>query len=400
MSVNVWNKSHMLESHHRTNWKQLASSFRLKETAIRLDTSEISEKCEVGLNPRFPSIFAQDHPAERLSSSFPPAGSASGSTHEKDRDEEISKASECQSDVIDSVSAPPDILLLYWTLVKDGVPPRGYESQFAILETAILKGARRALKRTAGSDNLTAAVWLHQRNLQSQQKQHSERLAVDQFLLAALDRPSKFRARWQEKYYDGPNARPDAEQALRTKWLQELEALLMGTKTPMGEALSNKLGDRSFLGGGRRASTLRARVRASKKYLAWLAVSADVAFPSGVSRLTGFLESRHSEPCNRGALKAAHQCMAFLEDVAGIDEKLTTNALHGRVQGAPRHSAARAHAETGTPVPCGSFGVARRIGPLRKCNLLPPGLRVVVAPSVLGDTQVRGPPRTQSGKRL
>ena len=101
----------------------------------------------------------------------------------------------------------------------------------------------------------------------------------------------------------------------------------MGTKTPMGEVLSNRQGDRSFLGGGRRASTLRARVRASKKYLALLAVSADVAFPS-VSHLIGFLESRHSDPCNRGALKAAHQCMAFLEDVAGIDEKLTTNALY------------------------------------------------------------------------
>ena len=96
----------------------------------------------------------------------------------------------------------------------------------------------------------------------------------------------------------------------------------------MGEVVSSRQGDRSFLGGGRRASTLRARVRASKKYLAWLAVSADVAFPSEVSHLTGFFESRHSEPCNRGALKAAHQCMAFLEDVAGIDEKLTTNAFY------------------------------------------------------------------------
>ena len=76
-----------------------------EKTAIRLDTSEISEKCEVGLNPRFSSIFAEDHPAERLSSS------SQDPRHEKDRDEEISKASECQSAVIDSVSAPPDILL-------------------------------------------------------------------------------------------------------------------------------------------------------------------------------------------------------------------------------------------------------------------------------------------------
>ena len=278
------------------------------------------------LEPSIFEHFCRDPPAERLSSSFPPASSAPGSAHVKNRDKEIGKASKSQSTVMDSVLAPLDILLLYWTLVKDGVLPRGYESQFGILETAIVKGARRALKRTAGSDNFKAAVWLHQRNLQSQQKQHSERLAVDQFLLAALDRPSKFSARLQEKYNDGPNARRDAEEALRTKWLQELEALLMGTKTLMGEVLSNRQGDRSFLGGGRRAS--RARVRAPKKYLAWPAVSADVAFPSEVSHLTGFLESRHSEPCNRGALRAAHQCMVFLEDVAGIDEKLTTNALY------------------------------------------------------------------------
>ena len=60
----------------------------------------------------------------------------------KDRDEEIGKASQSRSTVMDAVLAPPDILLLYWTLVKDGVLPRGYESQFAILETAILKGER------------------------------------------------------------------------------------------------------------------------------------------------------------------------------------------------------------------------------------------------------------------
>ena len=230
------------------------------KTARRLDTPEISEKREVGLNPRFSSSFAEDPPAERLSSSFPPAGSASGSAHEKDRDEEIGKASQSQSAVMDSVLAPPDILLLHWTLVKDGALPRGCESQFAIIETAILKGARRAPKRTAGSDNLRA----------------TRGRSVP---LGSFGPSLKIPCTLAGKYYDGPNARRDAEEALRTKWLQELEALLMGTKTPMGEALRNRPGDRSFLGGGRRASTLRARVRASKKYLAWLAVSADVAFP-------------------------------------------------------------------------------------------------------------------------
>ena len=74
--------------------------------------------------------------------------------------------------------------------------------------------------------------------------------------------------------------------------------------------------------------TLRARVRAAEKYLSWLAVSPDVAFLERVAHFTSFLESRHSEPCNRGALKAAHQCMVFMEDVTGVEEKLTTNASY------------------------------------------------------------------------
>ena len=279
----------------------------------RLGVSQFSEKSEHGSETRFSDVCSEDYPAEQLSSSFQSPVKASGSISIR----------AAQSD-----PAAPAILLLYWTLVKDGVLPGGFEAQFALLETAILRGAKRALNRAAGSDNLTAAVWLHQRSLQDKQKERSERLAVDQFLLAALERPSKFKARWQEKYYDGPNARRDAEEALRAKWLQELEVILKGTKTPMGAALENRLGDRNLLGGGRRASTLRARVRASRKYLAWLAVSADVAFPSEVSHLTGYLESRHTEPCNRGALKAAHQSMAFLEDVAGVEEKLTTNAFY------------------------------------------------------------------------
>ena len=109
--------------------------------------------------------------------------------------------------------APPEVLLLYWTLVRDGVLPGGHESQFASLEHAILKGATAGSDNLSwigqpGSDNLTSAVWLHQRCAQKKEKQRSERLR--QFLSAALDRPSKFRARWEEKYYDGHNARRDA----------------------------------------------------------------------------------------------------------------------------------------------------------------------------------------------
>ena len=105
--------------------------------------------------------------------------------------------------------------------------------------------------------------------------------------------------------------------ALRSKWLPGLGALLRGTGTPMVKILDDTAGDCNILGGGTRASTRRARVRAAKKYLSWLALSAEVVFPSQVSHLTGFLETRHSEPLLQGSLKGPHQCMVFLEDVAG-----------------------------------------------------------------------------------
>ena len=104
-------------------------------------------------------------------------------------------------------------------------------------------GNSRHFKRTAYSDNLSSAVWLHWRLKQCQQKQRSEKLAVDQFLLASTERPTKLKACWQEKFFDGPAARKDAEEALRNKWPQELESLLKGTGTPMGKILNTKAGD-------------------------------------------------------------------------------------------------------------------------------------------------------------
>ena len=157
------------------------------------------------------------------------------------------------------------------------------------------------------------------------------KVVTDQLLLAALARPTKFRTRWQQQYHDGPTARRDAEEALRKKWLSELEALIRGTGTPMAQVLDTRADGSTILGGGRRATTLRARVRGARKYLGWLAVAHGRVFPSEPAHLTGFLEARHSEPCNRGSLKAAHQSFVFLESVAGVEEKMTTGALYGAV---------------------------------------------------------------------
>ena len=97
-----------------------------------------------------------------------------------------------EKDVVAALQAPPDVLLLYWTLVLDPILPKGYELEFTSLDSTIRKGAARALKRAAGFDNQSAAVWLHRRQQESTSQARSAKLAVDQLLLASSERPSKF----------------------------------------------------------------------------------------------------------------------------------------------------------------------------------------------------------------
>ena len=64
---------------------------------------------------------------------------------------------------------------------------------------------------------MTSAVWLHQREEKLNSVTRLKKLSEDQFLLAAQSRPTRFWAKWQQSYYDGPTARRDVEEALRSK---------------------------------------------------------------------------------------------------------------------------------------------------------------------------------------
>ena len=211
---------------------------------------------------------------------------------------------------------PPDVLLLNWTRVSDNAVPTGYEREFATLEISIQKASESALRLSTRMNNMTSAVWLHQREERLNSTSRLKKLSEDQFLLAAQTRPTRFRAKWQQSYYDGPTARRDAEEALRSKWVEILASLLRGTLTPMGDLLNKG------------ATTLRARGRTLKKYIAWLALAHEVTFPSEVRHLSEFLQMRHSEPCTRGGLKSTHQALVFMEDIAAVEAKLAQVPLY------------------------------------------------------------------------
>ena len=91
----------------------------------------------------------------------------------------------------------------------------------------------------------------------------------------------------------------------------------------MGRLIRENPSNVQLLGGGRRAGTLRSRVRSIQKFIGWL-----IAAHGHWRQLTEYLQVRYSEPCVRGALKLVHSSFIFLQEAAGIEDKLTDTAMY------------------------------------------------------------------------
>ena len=134
--------------------------------------------------------------------------------------------------------------------------------------------ARRAAKRSqvsaaSISDSMASTALIELRK--KVDLPASEVVSIsDQLVVAADLKPRKFRTKWQRAVYDGPTARKDAEFAERERWVQLLATLLRSTDTPMGRLIRENPSGAQLLGGGRRAGTLRSRVRTIQK-IHWMA---------------------------------------------------------------------------------------------------------------------------------
>ena len=115
----------------------------------------------------------------------------------------------------------------------------------------------------------------------------------------------------QRGLYAGPNARKEAEETERTRWIEVLAAMLTRTSTPMGTLLASQPSNMQLLGAGKRASTLRSRVRAVKRFLERLALTSGKGY-AGTHRLAS-LSRAHGEPC-----RVHTKALVFLEEVAGV----------------------------------------------------------------------------------
>ena len=210
-----------------------------------------------------------------------------------------------------------DIDLLYLSLVADGALPAGFIEDFRRLENVISPAADQQLRFLAQEDNLSAAVTLHRKSVEHKEKVDVQKTAQDQLVLAAAQPPRRFSSRLQRSAFQGPNARREAEERERERWISLLGQLIRGSQTPMGVHLQLKPGDISLLGAGRRATTIRSRTRVIRRFLAWLALNYGQQYPSCLAHYVDYLRVRLSEPATRGALKSVHAGFVFLDEVTG-----------------------------------------------------------------------------------
>ncbi len=123
------------------------------------------------------------------------------------------------------------------------------------------------------------------------------------------------------------------EQQLRQRLLDELVDLLLRLGGPVIEQARQTADPRAVLrlvAGGKRARTLRARLRAWRAFAAWLDTAHHEAWPSSWSRVIDYGQVRADEPCGKQTLLGVFAAVRFVESASGFhaDRQVTTSTLY------------------------------------------------------------------------
>ncbi len=107
--------------------------------------------------------------------------------------------------------------------------------------------------------------------------------------------------------------------------------------------------------GGRRLSTLRARMRAWSRYRMWLRASFGIGHPTSPRNVYDYILDRRAEPCTRGTRSAAYSAIRFADVVLGLaaESRITSDVgvyevvkgmIAGAATGAGRNTRGQANA--------------------------------------------------------
>ncbi len=133
--------------------------------------------------------------------------------------------------------------------------------------------------------------------------------------------------------HDGDErGREQAETQERNKWLARLKQLLqnLGARTSRTlEEGTEGLRSVRLLVGGRRASTLRARIRCWEQYQAWLRDTHGIGIQSDPYHIIDYLNTRAAEPCTKSVIRGIADMIKFSEGVMGMypTERLSDHPL-------------------------------------------------------------------------
>ncbi len=121
----------------------------------------------------------------------------------------------------------------------------------------------------------------------------------------------------------GPRGRETAETAEQARWAERLRQQLVRLDAPIIRKVSGSRDpSRTLLLalGGRRASTVRARVREWGRYCQWLRRSRDLPPRLDDALFIDYLTDRADEPCTKSSLTAAYAAIKFIATVGGYDD--------------------------------------------------------------------------------
>ncbi len=107
---------------------------------------------------------------------------------------------------------------------------------------------------------------------------------------------------------------------VRSGYVDEIVDVLIGLCCPTAEAAATSADPRatlSLVAAGRRASTLRARLRAWRAFVKWLQAAHGEPWPSSWRRLLDYMMARVAEPCGKSTLLSIVYAATFWEKAAG-----------------------------------------------------------------------------------
>ncbi len=237
------------------------------------------------------------------------------------------------------------------TELNDGTVLKKLAKELCIMSPSELESAEQDLKRLIDlartqvaierEDYARSPTWSLTAQIERRQQQaQAER--DDILFLSRLDlttttsrRPAPTRPRFpttraREAARDAPHARELAEKASKEKWIGELVEIMRGIEAPSLTALGESHDPLALFRltfQGKRASTLRARVREWSRFSTWLIRVKGRSWPRHVTDVLDYAMERLEEPCTKASLRGFWASLGFMERHAGIANALNDQEM-------------------------------------------------------------------------